>query len=141
MKTKRLLTESGGSMTMALGVMLIIPASRYAVFGFLKSERYEDARPKCYWICALKDADPKVREQAARCLARFGPEAADAIPALMEALHDEVPIIRARAAFALYKTDVPAVDAVPMLAAALKDDHPLVRLDASMCLSRVGPQG
>src|SRR6202011_417839 len=72
------------------------------------------------------------------CLARMGPEAADAAPELIYALEDEAPAVRARAAFALFKLRVPIRAAVPKLIARLRDEHQMVRFYSSMCLSRVG---
>jgi HEAT repeat protein len=103
-------------------------------------EPFEEGRPKSYWIGALRDNDPEVREQAAICLARMEDSGADAIPELTAALDDEIPTIRWRAAFALFKSRRPITAAIPKLVAGLKDPDNMVRFYSSMCLSRSGQE-
>jgi HEAT repeat protein len=52
---------------------------------------------------ALKDRDPRAREDAARLLGAFGRDARDAIPALGEARQDDVEAVRTAAAEALWR--------------------------------------
>jgi len=137
---KRVLEWTGSSMTFILAVVLVIPFSRYFLFGIISNERFDDGRPKRYWIDALKHADPEVRAQGAASLARMGSDAADAAPALIEALDDEAVAVRAHATFALFKLRVPIPEAVPKLIAGLQGENPIIRFYSSMCLSRIGPE-
>ena len=77
-----------------------------------------------------------VRSNAARALARLGPEAKAAVPALSEALKDEEAFVRGYAASALSGIG-PA--AVPALSKALKDEERDVRVSAAAALARLGP--
>ncbi len=54
-------------------------------------------------IAALKDRDPRARQDAARLLGALGPDARDAIAALGDARQDDVEAVRATAAEALAK--------------------------------------
>ena len=72
-------------------------------------------------ITALDDPDRDVRAQAARALARMGPQAEAAIPALIDALDDDNKEVRQGAARALGQIGPSAEDAVPALMQALKD--------------------
>jgi HEAT repeat protein len=137
---RRVLIWSGGSIALALGVAFLIPSSRYSMLGYLRGESFDSGRPQSYWVNALWDADPEVRQEGATCLARLGPQAADAIPALMDLLKDERPEVRTKAAFALFKIHVKASSAVPSLCDGLKDSSPGVRLYCSMCLAGMGPE-
>ena len=137
---KRLLKWTGAITLALLAIALIAPQSRYGLIGYLCDERFEDGYPAGYWIVALRDRNPDVREQATICLARIGPAAPQAAPALIQALDDDVPLIRAKAAFALLKTGVRDKSAVPKLIVLLKDELPLTRLDASMVLNQMGPE-
>ena len=137
---RRMLAWSGGSISLALGIAFLIPSSRYSMLGYLRDEKFDEGRPKSYWIDALRDPNPEVRQAAETCLAHMGPQAADAVPALTALLQDEKAEVRAKAAFALYKIRVQSGSAVRPLCDGLKDSHPAVRLYCSMCLSGVGPQ-
>jgi HEAT repeat protein len=137
---RRMFAWSGGSLCLALGVAFLIPSSRYSMLGYLRDEKFDEGRPKSYWIDALRDPRPEVREEAEACLAHMGPQAADAVPALTALLHDEKAEVRWKAAFALYKIRAESGAAVQPLCDGLKDSHPAVRLYCSMCLSGVGPE-
>jgi HEAT repeat protein len=136
---RRILKWSAASLCLAIVVVFVIPASRYFLIGLAKNEPFENGRPKSYWISALKDEQPDLREEAAICLARMGPDAADAIPDLTHMLDDDIPIIRARAAFALFKSRESIAPAASKLVVGLKDEDNLVRFYSAMCLSRMGP--
>jgi hypothetical protein len=71
---------------------------------------------------ALGDSSAQVRLQAARALARIGPDAAAAVPALTSALSDLDPLVRQNAARALGQIGPAAHDAVPSLMQALRSD-------------------
>ncbi len=57
-------------------------------------------------VAALKDRDPRARQDAARLLGALGPDARDAISALGEARQDDVDAVRMTAAEALLKIQV-----------------------------------
>src|SRR5436305_1546545 len=76
---------------------------------------------------------------AARSLRRFGPEAAPAIPALLEALKAKDDEVRYQAAWTVGKIGPAAEEAVPALIAAMKDENALVREHAAEALGDIGP--
>jgi vesicle coat complex subunit len=83
--------------------------------------------------------DADVRRSAADALSNIGPAAADAVPALAEALKDQDTGVRRSAADALSNIGPAAADAVPALAEALKDQDTGVRRSAAYALSNIGP--
>ena len=87
----------------------------------------------------LGDADADVRWAAVGALSRIGPAAADAVPALIEALRDTTEVIGKAAAEALGRIGPAAVDGVPALIAALSDDNEAIRVAAVGALGRIGP--
>ncbi|MHB1558173.1 MAG: HEAT repeat domain-containing protein [Isosphaeraceae bacterium] len=101
----------------------------------------------------LKDEDPRVCWYAAEALANIGPEARDAVPALIEALQSDAVAtgkdeenynvltkapIRLIAAYALARIGPDARAAVPALTAALSGPDSRVRLTAAGALGRMG---
>ena len=70
----------------------------------------------------LKEGGPFARGHAARTLGRFGPLAAEAVPALVAALEDESPVVRGAAIIALGKIGPKAKAAIPALT-AIQDDR------------------
>lgn len=77
-----------------------------------------------FFINALKDEDPEVRERAAEALGSFGPESKEAVPALIEALKDDDEKVCGQAAHALAKV---GHWAIPTLTKAIGDEDPVVR--------------
>ncbi len=69
----------------------------------------------------------------------IGPEAKDAVPALIAALKDPDEKVRERAAESLDRIGPAAKDAVPALIAALKDSNEDVRNKAAGALRRIDP--
>ena len=63
----------------------------------------------------LHDEDPEVRQQAARILARIGPNAVAAVPDLIQLLQDQHPQVQLAAARALGQIGPEAAAAVPAL--------------------------
>lgn len=127
----------------------------------------EDRLASC--TLALKDVKPSVRAKALADLVKMGPEAAAAIPVLIESLADRNPAVRAQAATALAAVGPEAVTAladslkskalwtrqgavealgllgpaakkaVSALMEALQDRNVLVRRGAACALGRIGP--
>ena len=64
---------------------------------------------------ALHQGGPFERAHAARTLARFGPQAADAVPALVRALDDPSPVVRSAAITTLASIGPKARAAIPAL--------------------------
>jgi HEAT repeat protein len=92
---------------------------------------------------ALADAmrgrgDADYRWKAARALGRMGPQAAEATPALAEALADDNGHVRIEAAIALGKIGPEAEAAAPALARALRDEDASIRREAAVALGRIG---
>jgi HEAT repeat protein len=83
----------------------------------------------------LRHGDLSERRLAVRTLGRFGPAAADAAPALIEALGDEMTWMRNDAAIALGKIGSAADAAIPALM-ALRDDA-IVGFDAKKALKGI----
>jgi HEAT repeat protein len=75
----------------------------------------------------LKDEGRGVRYHAAEALDQIGPDAKDAVPALVEGLKDENINVRRYAAGALGQIGSNAKEAVSALVQALKDNNDVVR--------------
>lgn len=88
-------------------------------------------------IAALKDPDPKVRYTAASTLQKYGPQAQEAVPALIEALGDSDQNVRMRAAYALAAIGNPAQEARPALEKARRDPEKMVRDAAAYALKKL----
>ena len=89
-------------------------------------------------IRELQDSDSDIRSIAAVTLGEMGPEAKDAVPALIQLLQDQDAegFVRGNAARALGEIGSGAVDAVPVLIQALQDRE--VRGDAARTLGKIG---
>jgi HEAT repeat protein len=87
----------------------------------------------------LRESDPAIRFAAARALTLLGPDAAEAVPALVELLGSPHPALRAVAAKALAGVGRAAKPAVPGLKAMLEDARPELRTLAADALSRIDP--
>jgi HEAT repeat protein len=93
----------------------------------------------------LKHKDPDIRRGAAEVLARIGPPAEGALPALLQAAADVDAGVRARAAEALpalnpaWWTSRHAAEAVPALVRELGSKFPDVWRAASYLLAQIGP--
>jgi HEAT repeat protein len=72
---------------------------------------------------SLDDPNPLIRYRAARVLARIGPDALEAVPALVRHLNDVDISVRREAARALGQIGPQAAEAVPPLIEALKSDE------------------
>jgi HEAT repeat protein len=87
----------------------------------------------------LHDTNPAVQAQGAYGLSLLGPEARDAVPALIEALTKET-IVRQNAALALGHIGPDAKAAVPALIGALSDSEWTVRRQAALALGEIGAE-
>ena len=91
-------------------------------------------------IRELQDSDSDIRSIAAVTLGEIGPEAKDAIPALIQLLQDQDAegFARANAALALGQIGEGAKDAMSVLIQALRDQDKYVRRDAAGALEEIG---
>src|SRR5262249_24019838 len=102
----------------------------------LKGDRANSAaRPVSHWVKQLKNADVRLRQEAAEALGKLGPKAEAAIPALTEALQDWP--VRWPAARALVKI---GPKTVPALVESLKAKTWGVSKSASEALAEIGPK-
>jgi len=85
------------------------------------------------------DADPEVRLGAANALARMGPAARPAVPALAGAMKDRVPFVRRGVAGALGAIGAATPDALGALMGALVDPDAAVNDNAAHSLLALGP--
>ena len=81
---------------------------------------------------------PKIRGHVAEILGEIGPDAAEAVPALMFALSDERPEVRAEILYALGSIGPAAKDAAPLAIKALESETPKVRYSAVYALGSFG---
>jgi HEAT repeat protein len=90
-------------------------------------------------IADLKSAEERERVIAVRTLPQRKGDAAQVVPALIEALKDKEGDIRWSAAIGLGTFGEQARDAVPALQAALRDRDARVREGARVALTRIDP--
>lgn len=91
-------------------------------------------------VAMLKDDNVRVRVDAAKKLARLGPAARKAIPALIESLNDQDFNVRWRAATALGEMGPTARASVPALAEASTNDENLYARSAAVsALRKIDP--
>lgn len=84
-------------------------------------------------------ADQHLQIPAAVALARIGPAAKGALPALMSALKSDNPEFHREAHFALAALGPEAAAAVPSLIKCLEGDDPEAKYSAAYALGKVGP--
>ncbi len=108
---------------------------RNAVWGLGKLG--PDARPAvAALVGVLKDADPRTATGAAQAIGCVGRTAADAVPALAEAMRGTNVVLCRMAAKALSQIGQPAL---PTLVTHLKHHDPFVRGEAAVALGWIGP--
>lgn len=104
----------------------------------LGSFRAEPAATAAALGGALGDGDVSVRARAAQSLARLGPLAKDAVPALVRALqNDQSSVVRLELIDALAAVKPPSPEAVAALTAALNDQNRKVRKQAAAGLAKI----
>lgn len=81
--------------------------------------------------------NPKARYWAAVVITEIGPDAKDAVPALIKVLGDEQPETRMQAAVALGEIGEASKPAVPALLKALTDKQPSVKYGAAFALGQI----
>jgi HEAT repeat protein len=92
-------------------------------------------------LADLKGSEERERMIAVRLLPERQGDAAQIVPALIEALADKQGDIRRSAALGLGSFGEKATDAVPALLSARKDRDARVREAAGIALSKIDPEG
>ena len=90
-------------------------------------------------MAALTDGSVQVRKMAASALGEIGPDARQAIPALIQALGDVDEGVRRRVALSLGEMGAEARSAAPALILTLRDGSSSVRRWAAAALGEIGP--
>lgn len=105
------------------------------------NEPVSDGRPLSEWIGDLKAPAPQTRNAAAYEIARMGPAAAAAVPALIVALEDPIPAVRFPAIVALMEIGPAAKAAVPRLRQVEEEDiNDEIAAAARRALKRIQPE-
>jgi HEAT repeat protein len=103
-------------------------------------EPVSGGRPLSQWIADLKAAAPQTRNAAAYEIAGLGPQAAAAVPALIEALDDPEPSVRFPVTVALMEIGPAAKAAVPRLQQMMDEElNDEIAASARRALKRIDP--
>ena len=103
-------------------------------------EPMSNGRPLSAWISDLKAAAPQTRNAAAYEIAGLGPEAAAAVPALIEALDDPSAAVRYPVTVALLEIGPAAKAAVPRLQKMMDEEiNDEIAASARRALKRIDP--
>lgn len=103
-------------------------------------EPASDGRPLSAWIADLKAPAPQTRNAAAYEIAGMGPDAAAAVPALIEALDDPVAAVRFPVTIALLEIGPVAKAAVPRLRQMMDEEiNDEIAAAARRALKRIDP--
>ena len=86
----------------------------------------------------LKHENPGIRDASASTLGKIGPDAADAVPALIEALDDEYSQVQQTAIDAIGKIGVGADVAIPAIIEKLKIENWMLNQKVAKALTRLG---
>lgn len=95
----------------------------------------EPAVPEMVRMLQYEDMRPLV----SRVLAALGPQAVEAVPALVEVLPESEPLAQREILMALAAIGPPAQAAVPRIAPLLEDENAQVRYGAAYALGKIGP--
>jgi HEAT repeat protein len=87
-----------------------------------RKEPMAQGRPLSAWISDLKAPAPETRNAAAYQIAGMGPQAAAAVPALIEALDDPIAAVRYPVTVALLEIGPAAKAAVPRLLQMMEEE-------------------
>ena len=87
----------------------------------------------------LNSPDPAIAREAIRALARAGPDAAPAVPALLRAMGRHDSALDNDISTTIAKIGAPPKQAVPELVRLMRDDRGLVRHLAAGALRKIGP--
>ena len=103
-------------------------------------EPMSSGRPLSAWIAELKALAPQTRNAAAYEIAGMGPEAAAAVPALIEALDDPVAAVRYPVTGALLEIGPAAKAAVPRLQQMMDEEiNDEIAASARRALKHIDP--
>ena len=72
----------------AVGIVLLVPASRWWVLGTWRGEPFQDGRPLSYWMMQLEEGAGEDKIRAVQALDKMGRHAVPAVPALARLLVD-----------------------------------------------------
>ena len=106
----------------ALALVLLSGSARAQNGAPAAKEPVSRGRPLSEWIADLKAAAPVIRNGAAYEIAGMGPDAAAAVPALIEALDDPVAVVRFPVTVALGEIGPAASAAVPRLKQMMEEE-------------------
>jgi HEAT repeat protein len=103
-------------------------------------EPISSGRPLSAWVADLKEPAPQTRNAAAYEIAGMGPEAAAAVPALIEALDDPIAAVRYPVTIALLEIGPAAKAAVPRLQQMMDEEiNDEIAASARRALKRIDP--
>lgn len=86
----------------------------------------------------LKHENPAIRNASASTLGKIGPDAADAVPALIEALDDEYSQVKWTAVKSIGMIGPAAIEAIPGLIEKLKINNWMLNHNVAIALARIG---
>jgi HEAT repeat protein len=141
---KRLFVPEGCSAAVGLTLVLLVAVSpAWAAPAGPQSVAKEPAtykgKPASFWIHKLQDKDVQARREAVMALKTIGPEAHDAVPALLLALRDDDDsAVREGTVDALGEIGPGAKAAIPALLRAVQDRDIQFRCRAMHALGKVG---
>jgi HEAT repeat protein len=103
-------------------------------------EPMSNGRPLSAWVADLKGLAPQTRNAAAYEIAGIGPDAAAAVPALIEALDDPAAAVRYPVTVALLEIGPAAKAAVPRLQQMVEEEmNDEIAASARRALKRIDP--
>jgi HEAT repeat protein len=103
-------------------------------------EPVSNGRPLSQWVADLKAPAPQTRNAAAYEIAGMGPDAAAAVPALIEALDDPIAAVRYPVTVALLEIGPAAKAAVPRLQQMVDEEiNDEIAASARRALKRIDP--